>query len=207
MKGILLTISPKEAAAALDGDISVLVRKDLRLDSAIHRLQEKQDKVPIFLYCTQDKKYNLQKVFSVGRQQYFYCVERQKACSLNGKVVAEFEAKSEPIFWQQDTSCPYITDDVELVTFNLSHWDLCKKSIFDEEALINYLDPDCEGNFVGTAVYLNNLQRFKQPKELKEFDVWGWDLDCYSSTNRKTHLSRALVSLRRAPKGWRYIEL
>lgn len=193
-KAILLSIKPEWLAKILNREKTIEVRKNKALANAIRELIKQYGKALICMYCSNTVNKNLVYFFNkdinldttIGEWEEHYQIltnkelknitlseDKNNICrKLNGKVVARFWCdKVEEIYWKQDTSNPYITDSVELVTLSLTAFNLMRRSCLSEEQLINYLDEDClsEKEFVGYAIHISKLEVFDRPKELGEF--------------------------------------
>lgn len=164
MKAMIIVLSPRESRDLLNGDLSVLVRKKFPKDYIGW----------IYIYCMKDRKYNLQRVFSVGRRDYFYTLERTKECSRNGKVVARFWCdKVEEISFYQHRA--FFNDGHEkkpTVVWQDYHTKsyacglLEEPSCLTHEELHDYLKGD-----KGYAIHITKVEPFDKPKEIKEFTI------------------------------------
>ena len=202
MEAMMITLSPAEGRDLLNGVLTVLVRKKFPINYTGW----------VYVYIKNDKKYQLQKVWSVGRSQYFYTLEREKECSLNGKVVARFYCNNvETIFAKPDRYKEFYFYD----TCKLDMEDLLKQSCLEYNDLDIYLEADD-----GRAIYIAGLERFKDLKELKDFakpmpkndfichkcpHYWTDDSAGYSIDKCGLDVCEKL-QLKQAPKTYCYIE-
>ena len=187
MKAIMISIRPGHVR-----DIVNLIKKiEVRRNKPSCDLP-----IDVFIYCAKDVKRNLQKVLSVGRMEYFYCLEREKRSSLNGKVVAKFTLnKVEEIEYRDTLGYPR--------TKTLDSYDLTKASCVDNCDIKKYLKSKN-----GYAWHIDNLVIFDKPRELNEFmkvSCKGCPFEntqtCHNDTTGK------YCRLNRAPQSWCYVEV
>ena len=166
MDAMMITLSPAEGRDLLNGILTILVRKKFPVNY----------RGWVYICIKNDKKYQLQKVFSVGRREYFYTLERTKECSLNGKVVARFWCdKVENIKWHKDTA---IDLDYYKVVNVIENEEILKASCLQLKELEDYLQIKNAKNIpvtwgitfnLGYAIHITSLERFKGLRELKDF--------------------------------------
>lgn len=190
MKAILISIQPKYVADILNGIKTLEIRKTMpKCDLPID----------VYIYCTK------------GKEPCWSGVPRSskyKPTILNGKIVAKFTLnKVERIFWKQDLSNPYVSDEYNLETDTLNEWELRNKSCLESEELEDYLGfDDSEFKALGYAWHIDNLEIFNEPKELSQFlipshKVKGTDRDGSEKT------FTILKPLVRAPQSWCFVEI
>lgn len=182
-RSILLPVKPEWLVKILNGEKTIDIRKmmptcDLPID--------------VYLYCCRSKK---KLFFDKVYNKYMYGEDtpKDRFNSLNRKVVAKFPLNK--------------VEKVELERINYSTEDygyrfndeILIKSCLTEEQLESYL-LSTDGK--GCAWYIDNLQIFDTPKELKDFYVedkaynncFGWIVD----------ENERLTPLKRAPQSWLY---
>lgn len=106
MRYILLPIHPEWCCKLMNGDKKTEVRRGTVLYNAIDRLIKEQGKAPCLIYCTKSRKGEI--IARKGEdlsKQLLYLSPFTKSLekypnliSLNGKVVAQFEAQPDRIF-------------------------------------------------------------------------------------------------------------
>ena len=180
---ILLSVKPEWLAKILDGEKTIEIRKTMpkcRLP------------IDVYLYCCKSKK---KLFFDKVSNKYMYGEDtpKDRFNSLNGNVVAKFTLnKTEKVELER---IDYSTEDYGY-RFND---EILIKSCLTEEQLENYL---LSKDGIGYAWYIDNLQIFDTPKELKDFYIedkaynncFGWIVD----ENEKR------VPLKKAPQSWCY---
>lgn len=186
MKYILLPIHPKWCCKTLNDDKDIEVRSGPTLYKVINKLIKEQGKAPCLMYCTKGEDILLMvEDYDYGSMTYYaskplliekptrkaskdesivygyYSDKRFKDTEhewkLNGKVVAEFEANAENIFFVD--GCFYETDTLSANT-------LLARSCLCEADLDEYL-----GGKDGTAILIDNLKIFDKPKNLSDYGI------------------------------------
>lgn len=178
---ILLPVKPEYLVEILNGEKTIDIRK------TAPRCGLPFD---VYLYCCKSKK---KLFFDKVYNKYMYGEDtpKDRFNSLNGKVVAKFTLNK--------------TGKVELERIDYSTEDygyrfndeILIKSCLTEEQLESYL---LSKDGKGCAWYIDNLQIFDTPKELKDFYVenkawtncFGWIVD----------ENERFVPLKRAPQNW-----
>lgn len=118
----------------------------------------------MMLYCTKAKDYYLRK-FPNGR----YGLSRDKGESLNGKIVAECDFDLLNVYGNiNEKNQPYY--EVHSSILYHEYW-LSEKSYLSHDQLVGYLG--AYKGLVGHAIYIKNLEVFKEPKELKDLYIKG----------------------------------
>ena len=170
MKSILISIKPRWVAKILNGTKTIEIRKSM---------PKCELPIDVYIYCTKGSY--------IGYLSNKYV----------GKVVAKFTLnKVEEIYWKQDLSNPYISDNYNLETDTLNEWELRNKSYLESEELEDYLGFDeSEFKALGYAWHIDNLVIFDKPKELSEFKTYFNDF-----YKRKPH------PLMKAPQSWQFVE-
>ena len=168
MRCILLPIHPEWCAKILNGDKSIEVRRGATLHKAINKLIKNQGKAPCLIYCTKSRKGEI--IARKGEdlsKQLLYLSPFTKSLekypnliSLNGKVVAEFEASAEVIESNQFSI---------RFTKTLNAFELEKCSCLTQTKIADYLVDNDGSPVLGTAIHIHGLKTFDKPKELKEF--------------------------------------
>lgn len=159
MKQILMSIRPQWVAKILNGDKSIEVRKGTTLYEVINKLIKEQGKAPpCLIYCTKAKPY----LFAPnGLNEHFWTQRHTNATdTLNGKVVAMFEASAEVIKSNRFSS---------RFTKTMSAFELEKRSCLTQMQIADYLVDDDNSPVLGTAIHIHSLKTFDKPKELKDF--------------------------------------
>ena len=165
MRAILIVCSPKECADILNGNQTILIRKicpkQLRGDTPI-----KPEPIDVYIYCTKDGYLHLE-----NNGEWSYSRNQKYTYIRTGKVVANFTLnKVEEIYWKQDLSNPYVSDNYNLGTDTLNEWELRNKSCLESEELEDYLGfDDSEFKALGYAWHISNLQILEKPRELDYF--------------------------------------
>ena len=185
---IIIAMRSLWACKILNGDKKIEVRKGLALYNALKKAEERGEEVEFLMYVTQAKPYLLdRRVVSNGEYEAITLREMhdenstvnitpKSGCVLNGKVVAKFALeKYEKIYWSLSD---YIGDDEKrLKTPSLHDYELADKACLEIEKLYDYF---ADGDSVGSALYISNLEIFDEPKTLANY------------------------GLKRAPQSWAY---
>lgn len=189
MKAIMISLSPKESLKLLDGDLSILVRKDKKLDVAIQNLIKEQGKCEVYTYCTKKAPYGV------------VSIKWDNKHDILGKVVARFWCnKVEEILARKNTKWYHLADTVPMCDGDIYH--ICQKSCLSQDELHNYLKSKR-----GRAIHITNPKPFDKPKEISEFHWYRkqW-VDC--GTDCPPYVDEVKYTLTRAPQsGWCYAEI
>lgn len=169
MKAILLNVSSEDACRILNKKKSIIVDESPCLLKAIDKLIAEQGHAPCIIYCDEEGPF-LHKATSVANGKVSYVLDREKDyMSWNNRAIAKFDASAEAICCEGlDNGCGgfnyfYSTESTD---------DIRKKSCLDEFELRDCLGVEQEGDVVGTAVYIHDLEIFKKPKELYDEDTF-----------------------------------
>ena len=234
---ILLPIHPKWCFKILIDDKGIEVRSGTTLYKVINRLIKEQGKAPCLVYCTKgDDVLLMAEDYDYGSMTYYapkpeliekptrkaskeetelyryYSDKRFKDTEhewkLNGKVIAEFEASAENIFFVD--GCFYETDTLSANT-------LLARSCLGSKSLHRYL-----GGKNGTAILIDKLKTFDKPKELREFEKQGSYLNpsvkCRNKGTSRCNKGMSLANphkwvgcikarITKAPQSWCYAEV
>lgn len=174
---ILLPVRPEWLVKILNGEKTIDIRKTMpkcRLP------------IDVYLYCCKSKK---KLFFDKVYNKYMYGEDtpKDRFNSLNGKVVAKFTLNK--------------VDDLSRYAYNFKDnffYEILNKACVNT----NYLQKYTKNRPILFAWYIDNLQIFDTPKELKDFYVedkaynncFGWIVD----ENEKR------VPLKKAPQSWCY---
>lgn len=182
-RSILLSVKPEWLVEILNGEKTIDIRKTM---------PKCELPIDVYLYCCKSKK---KLFFDKISNKYMYGEDtpKDRFNSLNGKVVAKFTFNK--------------NDNVESERINYSTEDygyrfndeVLVKTCLTEEQLESYL---LSKDGIGYAWYIDNLQIFDTPKELKDFYVedksynncFGWIAD----------ESEKFLPLKKAPQSWCY---
>ena len=200
MKTIIISIRSLWACKILNGEKSIEVRKGLALYNALKKAEERGEEVEFLMYVTKAKPSLLlasgisasedddkpsihfeEKIASLGeitklekdvdnmvRKRFpAGCCYALTPYDLNGKVVAKFALKKyEKIYWSLSD---YIGDDEKrLKTPSLHDYELADKACLEIEKLYDYF---ADGDSVGSALYISNLEIFDKPKTLADYGL------------------------------------
>ena len=236
MKAIMISIQPQWVGLILNYIKKDEIRKGTAIGKAINKLIEKQGVAPMFIYCTKGKetlwRYNdlytfgilsrdVEKQFcayginskALGRKLLDFLCEngiKMQICTsiistlLNGKVVARFNATAEHI-------------EYETCSRDISGWWKDDGKMYDhKDACLNYKEMfDYVGAGEGTAVHINDLEIFDEPKELSEFrkpstfsleQLREFGLP-YTEQMYKDMATKGKWFITRAPQSWCYVEI
>ena len=208
MKAILKSIRPQHVSNILNGDKIIEIDKSAPKEWKDY-LSGKTDKKPepreVYIYCTKLVPYGYGCMFDELSKKYetTFCNDGKDLPNLTGKVVAKFTLnKVEEIYWKQDLSNPYVSDNYNLETDTLKEWELRNKSCLESEELEDYLGfDDSEFKALGYAWHIDNLVIFDKPKEISEFLCFGKSLN-YKGIKTYPNFHR----LTKAPQSWCYVE-
>ena len=188
MKAILISIHPQWVELILNFIKKDEIRKGTALYKAINKLIAEQGVAPTFIYCTKGKQ-EIGKFNTKGNYEY----------SLNGKVVARFNATAEHI-------------EYETCSRDISGWWKDDGKMYDhKDACLTYKEMfDYIGAGEGTVVHINDLEIFDKPKEISEFyrivktDI-GYCID--DIEKQKPITLNACKNITKAPESWCYVEV
>lgn len=205
MKAILISTRPQWVEKILNGIKKDEIRKGIALFKAINKLIEEQGVAPMLLYCTKGR---LNLIYDQDYDDETHAWEKGKyilvdygdTYSLNGKVVARFNATAEEI-------CYLDTLDV-FATLKLGK-SLMKRSCLTVDEMKTYLN-----GRNGTAIHINDLEIFDRPKELNDFKtklhIKGGCKNCPQYTGFSMPYCKTcdfLLPLTRAPQSYCFIEI
>lgn len=172
MKYILLPIHPEWCCKLMNGDKKTEVRRGTALYNAINKLIKEQGKAPCLIYCTKRKEKLFDNTPCVPR--FRVSKNYQLDNHLNGKVVAQFEAKPDRIF-----NVRYGADEDECArehayeTPMLECDELERSSCLEYDQLLKYLGKEWDNGCIGTAIHVRQgtMKAFDEPKDLSEYGI------------------------------------
>lgn len=210
MKAILISIRPQWVEKILNGIKKDEIRKGTTIYKAINKLIAEQGVAPMLIYCTKDNKQGLvwdddgkgiinNRLFPYAKN----CPEHDRL--VNGKVVARFNATAEKI--EHSYSHFYFSEEESKKM--LYEGLIERRGCISADNLHLYL----KGKN-GTAIHINDLEIFDEPKEISDFyklgawKVYEEQLDSsYMKRNEQEIMKSLGQVLTRAPQSWCYVEI
>lgn len=214
MKAIMISTRPQWVELILNGIKKDEVRKGTALYKAINKLIEKQGVAPMFIYCTKGNRYlyedtQYDESSMNWYPRHFICekIKELKEYSLNGKVVARFNATADLLELKMiEGGLYFTTPDRDCFTPNL---DLNENAQIDNWQLLSYT-----GEKLGTQIsdiHINDLEIFDKPKELSEFYHLGaseYHKDMEDEYGRRAKIYKdCFFGIKKAPQSWCYVEV
>lgn len=182
MKYILLPIHPEWCCKLMNGDKETEVRRGTAIYNAIDRLIKEQGKAPCLIYCTKSRKGEIiaRKGEDLSEQPLYlspFVKSLEKylnLISLNGKVVAQFEAQPDRIF-----NVRFGADEDECAREHryVSSMNGCdeleKDSCLEYGQLLKYLGKEWDDGYIGTAIHVKpgTMRTDGFPKDLSNYGV------------------------------------
>lgn len=207
MKAILISIHPQWVELILNFIKKDEIRKGTAIGKAINRLIKEQGVAPMLIYCTKDTK-NIYRIMRNYNNKVLKLVASSKTIqeelkdenTINGKVVAQFDATAEEIVTVNRL------DNGKVVLYRghkngITNRKLMEGSCLTFDEMNNYL----QGK-IGTDIHINNLVIFDKLKEIGEFKHYK-RFDCYNADFDYTTIEYRQIRLTKAPQSWCYIEV
>ena len=202
MKCVLLSVNPRWVAKILNGEKTIEVRKKFPKDF----------RGWVYIYCTKDSKNTcLEYADNPDKnKEGEWCITGGYPYA-NGKVVARFWCDK-----VEDIACEILSNGSGrgAYVFTNTYNDIREASCLSTQDLIDYLGAKPNGEIVGKAIHISQLEIFDKPKELNEFEQVKYykncnkcpylydEEGCYLLPNCHEH-----IPLTKAPQSWQYIEV
>lgn len=229
MKAMILVVSPKEYCNLLNGDLTILVKRDKKLSIAISNLIKEQGNALIYAYCTKGKVYA--RPYLVKENDFndhmamLYdkdFVPKPKKFDIydfkdggfsaqfydfyDGKVIARFlcDKIDNVLNVGSDYGCFLQSEGINSMEDVYSFYKRC--CIEWEDFTKRFIDKNNRHKPL-FAIHITNLEIFDRPKEISEFKH-NIKVDCYNAYIDDEIKELRQFPLTRAPRsGWCYVEV
>ena len=234
MKSILMPIRPIWCAKILNGEKTIEVRKTAPkdwLDYLSGRTKVKPEPRTVYIYCSKSGALYIMR--DMPKEAELYGTDLSKKCfkavygelkhekpykyDMSGHVIAKYTLKEiEPV------CCETLPNGVgyENYYYTDSMNDIRNDSSLDNQDLRNYLSIGKDGEQVGFAWHISDLEIFDEPKKLWEFEKVGSynnpDVKCKKKEQGRCNFGESPFTgkwvgcekarLTKAPQSWCYVE-
>lgn len=182
MKSILISIKPRHCANILNGHKKIEVRTTTTKEWKNY-LSGKTDVLPEPIECL---------IYCTKQTARYYIKNKIYNSMINGKIIAKFTLK------KVERILPFIVRETKLGSaYELTEEKImmCQKAQLTYDEYNAYLK--CK---VGYAWYIDDLEIFKLPKELSEFEHYNLTEKSYR------RFPYCDFNLTKAPQSWCYVE-